>query len=403
MKGLKAGLILLLALALVPLGWAQVVIDYWHSQNTTEATLNSLVDDFNRSQPHYRVVPHYAGNYREAAIRLVAALGGGNPPVLFEPALTVFLRLVEEGSVLELSDLAETLPGEMVEDFFPPLWKYGEFAGERYGLPWSMSVPVLFYNASIFRQLGVEPPRTWQDFEAAAAKLTTRNTTGFIDASLALIFEMMVSTRGGSILTPDERPNFTSPEAIEALEMLKRLAERGHSIPRGFGELDQALIDFIRTKAMMAFATFSYLNQAERFSVPFELGVAPVPTNGSRAVPLTDTQLVVLRGASEEQRQGAFAFWKFLMEPENIRRWVEISYYLPLRRAALPLLAPWFEEDPQRRVALEALEHAIFRPRIGAYALWQEYLVEAIERAVRGGMDPAAALGEAERRALETR
>jgi sn-glycerol 3-phosphate transport system substrate-binding protein len=398
-----ARLACLLCFTFASFGTAQVAIEFWHSYNTTEETLHSLIEDFHRSQSAYRVVPRYAGNLQKAAIKLAAALASGNPPVLFEAEVTVFPRLVKEGAVLDLSDLMATLPQEIRQDFFPALWDYGEMNGIRYGLPWNMSIPVLFYNASIFRQFGLTPPRTWQEFEEAAARLTTRNTRGYIDVSAALIFEMMVSTRGGSIVSEDGQPNFTSPEAVEALSMMKRLAERGHSIAHSMTEVDQALIAFVRTKAMMAFAALSFLNQGSHFAVAFELGVAPVPTGGSLAVPLTGTQLVVLQGASEAERQGAFAFWTFMMEPENIRRWLEVSYDLPARRAVLPLLEAWYQEDPQRRLVLEGLDHAVMRPRIGAYAIWQGYLEEALERAVKGGMDPEAARAEAQRRALETR
>ncbi|CAN5637411.1 ABC transporter substrate-binding protein [soil metagenome] len=394
-------LLLVLGLALLSPGRAQTTLEYWHAHSgTPETVLNELIDAFNGSQPDYRVVPRYAGNYAESAIRLVAALSAGNPPVLYEAEVTVFSRLAEEGSVLELSDLVSALPEDMVADFYPALWDYGDLGG-RYGLPWNMSLPVLFYNASIFRQLGVTPPTTWEEFEAAAARLTTRNTRGFIDVSMAFIFETMVSTRGGSVVTEEGRPNFDSPEAVEALTMLRRLAERGDSIPRSFGELDLALIDFVRTKGMMAFATFSYFPQGERFNLAFEPGVAAVPANpGSLGVPLADTQMVILAGASEAQRQGAFAFWRFVVEPENQRRWVEASYFLPVRRSVVPLLADWYAEDPQRSVVLDSLEHATTRPRVGAYAVWQGYLEEALERAVRGQMSPEAALAEAQRRAL---
>jgi len=87
------------------------------------------------------------------------------------------------------------------------------------------------------------------------------------------------------------------------------------------------------------------------------------------------------------------------MELENLQTWIEASFYIPLRRSVLPLLEPWYAEDPHRRAALSQLEHAVPRPRVAAYATWQRYLEEAIERAIKGGMAPSEALAEAQRRA----
>lgn len=396
-------LLALLFFSLASFAPAQTTIEFWHSQDATESTVDALAEAFNQSQSDYRVVPLYTGGYGESAVRLVAALASGTQPALFDAEGTVLARLAEEGSLADLSELAATLPEETVADFFPVLWAYGDWEGARYGLPWNLSMPVLFYNASIFRSLGLTPPTTWEAFEAAAARLTTRNTTGYIDVAVAFSFEAMVSTRGGRLVGEDGQPTFTTPEAIDALSMLTRMAEQGHSIPRSFGQVDAALIDFARTKAMMAIASIAFWPQGERFSVAFDVAAAPVPTGVSNEVPVMGAELVTFKNSSAAERRGAFEFWKFLMEPENLKTWVEASYFLPVRRSALPLLEPWYEEDPSRRAALSQLENGILRPRTGAYAIWQGYLEEALEKAVRGQMSPEAALAEAQQRALESR
>jgi len=393
----------LLLFCLISLGEAQTTVPFWHSQDVTESTIQALADAFNTSQSEYVVDPRYVGNYQEGAIKLVAALGGADQPVLFDAEGTVFPRLVEEGALADLSDLSAALPEALVSDIYPAQWHYGELGGGRYGLPWDMSMPVLIYNATAFRQLGVTPPQTWDAFEAAAARLTTRQTEGYINVSAAFIFEMMVSTRGGSVVTAEGQPNLNAPEAVDALTMLKRIADAGNATLHSFAELDVALVDFVRTKGMMAFASLAFWPQGQRYSVAFEPAAAPVPTGVSDAVPLMGAQLVVLKSASEVQRQGAVAFWEFLMRPENLATWVKASYFLPARRAALPLLEPWYQEDPNRRVALEQLENAVPRPRVGAYVVWQGFLEEALEKSLRGGVPPEAALEEAQRRALESR
>lgn len=396
-------LMTLFLICLASFGKAQTTLEFWHSQDVTESTIQGFADAFNASQSDYRVAPRYVGSYQEGTIKLIAALGGSDPPVLFDAEGTIVSRLVDEGTLADLSDLTDALPEALVGDLYPALWNNGQFAGGRYGLPWDSSIPVLVYNASIFRQLGVAAPKTWDDFEVAAARLTTRQTEGYIHVSAAFIFEMMVSTRGGSVVTAEGEPNFDSPEAIEALAMLKRVADAGNATLRSFAELDVALVDFVRTKGMMAFASAAFWPQGQRYSVAFEPAIASVPTGGSSAVPLMGAQLVVLKRATEVQRRGAVAFWEFLMQPENQATWVKASYFLPSRRAALPLLEPWYQEDPSRRVSLEQLGNAISRPRVGAYAVWQGFLEEALEQTLKGGVPPEVALQAAQQRALASR
>ncbi len=386
---------------LFTIGQAQTIIEFWHSQNTTEALIQTFADEFNALQAEYRVVPSMTGNYQESAIKLVAALGSNSAPTLFDAELTVFAKLHDEGSLANLSTLTDTLPDDLTADIFPVLWSYGQFDDGRYGLPWNNSMPVLYYNKSVLDQRGVTPPATWGDFETAAEALTTRNTRGYIDVAGSFIFEAMVTTWGGSILTQDGQPNFASPEAVDALTMLQRMAQAKTSIPHGLNELDQALVDFARAKGMMAIASEAFFPQGERFSVAFDVAAAPVPVGPSPALPLVGAQLVIPKGTSEAEQQGAVAFWQFLLQPENVKRWVEASYFLPVRQSAVELLDPWYAEDPSRKTGLNQLANAVMRPRTGEYAVWQSYLAEAIERATKTGADPTTVLQEAQQRALE--
>jgi len=389
----------LLVLGIAPLADARTVIEFWHAQDATIPTIEALAEAFNAAQDDYQVLPRHTGSYRETALRLIAALGTPNAPVLVDAETTVLPRLAEEGAVLALDHWLAELPQELIEDIYPNLWAVGQLDGRRYGLPWHSSLPVLIYNASIFNQLGLAPPQSWEEFEALAGRLTTRHTAGYVVVAAAPIFEALVNSRGGRIVTAGGQPNFTSPAAIESLAMLQRLAERGHAQVRSFAQFEVAMIDFVRTRAMMSVAGLAFLPQGQRFAVAFELGLAPLPLAPGGSLPLMGGQLAVVRGASEAEQRGALAFWQFLLAPENLQTWIEASYFLPVRRAVVPLLAAWYEANPMARVGLEQLTYAAPRPQIAAYTVWQEYLEEALERSLLGGMAPEEALALAQRRA----
>jgi sn-glycerol 3-phosphate transport system substrate-binding protein len=65
------------------------------------------------------------------------------------------------------------------------------------------------------------------------------------------------------------------------------------------------------------------------------------------------------------------------MEPENLADWIEDSYYIPVRRAALPLLEDFYAEDPNRAAALAQLEVAVPRPRVPQFNAWRGLLDDA--------------------------
>ncbi len=397
-------LLVLLFLALAVPASAQVTVTFWHSMDGPAGeAIDRFAQAFNASQKEYRVEVRYAGDYREAETKLVAALRTGTAPTLFQAEIGFFPRLVAEGTLRPLDDLASGLEPGFVADFYPAPWKYGVVKGVRYGLPFNTSTPVLFYNADALRAKHLPVPGDWPTFESDAIKLTSRRSKGFIAILDSWIFEAMVTSRGGSLVTADGRPNFASPEAIDALEMLRRLVDKRAAIPRNLAESQFAQLDFVRTKGMMVFASIANWPAAEKYSFAFELGVAPVPHTAGGKVPMGGAELVVLKGASDEAAKGAFEFWKFLMKPENIVSWIEASYYVPLRKSVVPLLAKFYAENPYRKVAFEQISRAVPRPRVPQFAVWRDYLDEALEKSLKGRMDPKQALEEAQKKALEVK
>ena len=397
-------LLVLLLLALAVPASAQVTVTFWHSMDGPAGeAIDRFAQAFNASQKEYRVEVRYAGDYREAETKLVAALRTGTAPTLFQAEIGFFPRLVAEGTLRPLDDLISGLEPEFVTDFYPAPWKYGVVKGVRYGLPFNTSTPVLFYNADALRAKHLPVPGDWPTFESDAIKLTSRRSKGFIAILDSWIFEAMVTSRGGSLVTVDGRPNFDSPEAIDALEMLRRLVDKRAAIPRNLAESQFAQLDFVRTKGMMVFASIANWPAAEKYSFAFELGVAPVPHAAGGKVPMGGAELVVLKGASDEAAKGTFEFWKFLMKPENIVSWIEASYYVPLRKSVVPLLAKFYAENPYRKVAFEQISRAVPRPRVPQFAVWRDYLDEALEKSLKGRMDPKQALEEAQKKALEVK
>lgn len=390
-------------LGLLGMAWAQTTITFWHSMEAVEDTVRALAESFNAQQSDYRVEPRYVGSYSEAQTRLIAAFGSADEPVLFQAEIAFFPQLVADGAVQDLSDLVAELPQDFIDDFYPGLWAYGEIAGGRYGLPWNSSTPVMYYNANALEQAGVAVPTSWEEFAAAAAALTSRRAQGVVFVGDSWLFEMMVRSLGGELVLEDGTPNFESAEAIEALTLLQQLARQRQLAFYGSGEATPAILSFIRTRAHLAFASIANWPEVRRFAIGFDIGAAPVPMREGGSVPLGGAQLVVMRGASEAERAGAFAFWRFLMEPENLAKWIEASFYIPVRRAALPLLEDFYAADPNRAAALSQLELAVPRPRNPEFNAWRALIDEALERALRGNQAPEAALAEAQRRALEGR
>lgn len=390
-----------LIVLLAALGWAlaqrPVDIPFWHTAGPPgQEALEEMIREFNRQQRDYRIVPSFVGDYREGGLKLLAALRSGGAPVLFHAEISFLGRMVQDNVAQPLDGYLGNLPG----DFYPGFLEAGRLRGHTYGMPIGLSVPVFFYNADQFAAKGLRAPRTWDDVATAAKRLTTRAAKGYTVSSDIYSFVVLVMSRGGSIVNSQGRPDFTNPKVVESLEFLQNLVRKNIAQSRNIAEAQFSVADFLRTKTFMGIAPITLWPLIEsRTPIPFNLGVAAVPRSENGKVPLAGGTLVVLRGTSEQQARGAVAFWRFAMEPTNIAKWVKATYYMPMRRAAQPLLEDFYKEDPRRRLAFGQVEHASVWLQDPEFTIWYSYLEDALERALKGNANAKQVLEEAQRRA----
>lgn len=105
MRGLPA-LLPVLSLAL-----AQTVIPFWHTAGPPgDRVLEEAIRSFNAGQNAYRLEARYVGDYREAGVKLLAALRSGRPPALFHAELSFLPRLAKEGSPFPWTPTSRTCP-----------------------------------------------------------------------------------------------------------------------------------------------------------------------------------------------------------------------------------------------------------------------------------------------------
>lgn len=397
MKSLVATLALMLAAGAHA---APLRVTFWHylGADDQKAEIKRLADDFNRSQTRVQIVPTEVGDYKTLSVKTVAALRAGDLPDMAMVDNAFFTRLAVGGQLQPLDAFTKTLPKATAEDFYPVLWDYGIAGGKRYGLPWAASTLLLYYNSDALKAKGLTPPTTWEDFAKTARALSGRASKGAIFLTDAWQFASFVSSRGGNLITADQRPNFDSADAVNTLQYFYDLTRAGAIIPRGMDEVNFAILDFLRTKAFMVVAPTSVFPLANDYSVGFRPGVTTLPGRTLAG----EAQLVVFKNTNEAAARGAYDFWQYLTRPENVAAWVKASGYLPVRKSAVKHLGD-AAKSPVIAAGMEALERSFNLPRLVEFNDWRSYLEDALERSLKGGVEPRLALIEAQRLSLAVR
>ena len=151
---------------------------YWGA-GSEQAAIDALIAELNKEFPNSPITHKIVtGNNAEMRQALQLAFLGGNPPVAYQSGMGLDLKsFVDGGRLASIEDVWADVKGD---DVFPPgLQRALKFDGKPYGIPVNMAViSNVFYNKKIFAELGITPPTTWEEFDAAAAKIKAAGYAG---------------------------------------------------------------------------------------------------------------------------------------------------------------------------------------------------------------------------------
>src|SRR5690606_31123110 len=110
--------------------------------------------------------------------------------------------------------------------------------GTLYGIPNEIDVYALNYNKRLFEEAGItEAPKTWDEFLAAAEKLTDKSKGqqgfGLINSWAAGVlhpFASLLVSNGGDLVV-DGKPTLDSEQARQTFELYEKLISSGYSDP----------------------------------------------------------------------------------------------------------------------------------------------------------------------------
>ena len=327
--------------------------------------MNSLCEQYNAEHEGVIVEPIFAGDYVQTMQRTLTSSKAGNPPDLALLTSADVWTAVDEGIILPLQPFIDAEGEGFLDRFFPGMLEDSKVAGEFYAIPFQKSTPIFYYNKDMFREAGLDPevaPKNWAELEEYAAKLTTADRYGLevpIDQWLMSIFIMQ---NGGEINNIEGTETYLdSPEAIEAMEYLLSLVQKGYMpAKRLFGDSSS---DFVAGKTAMMYNSTGSLAFV-RDSASFDWGVAFLPMGKERIVATGGGQFVISNGTSPARQQAAWDFAKWMTEPEQTAKWSIGSGFIAVSPEAfeLPEMVEYTNALPQAIVARDQLQYAVGEP-----------------------------------------
>src|SRR5260370_21383976 len=201
-------------------GGGAVTINFWDmawGNNSYFDVGNQMVKDFNNSHKGITVV--YRGTpWANWYQTFTTAMGCGTQPDISTGASFMGAQFSGANDVLPLDDLVdEVKKNGQYNDYLPGVFAPMLYKGHTITWPWAIDIRIPFYRTDLFQQAGVQVPTTWDEWRAAAKKLSGNGKYGIVDSGADNLTEHMLETlminNGGRLFTPGKNLDF-SPHSL---------------------------------------------------------------------------------------------------------------------------------------------------------------------------------------------
>lgn len=408
------------AVAFASPAYAVTEIMWWHAMSgELGRQLEKLAADFNASQPEYRIVPSYKGNYTETVTASIFAFRSRSQPAIVQVnEIATATMMAARGAIYPVFELMR----KEAEPFSPAAYLpavtgyYADVAGNMLSFPFNASTPILYYNKDMFRAAGLNPevaPKTWPEVGAAAKRLRgagnvcglTTSWPSWINVeNFSAFHNLPISTKANGFDGLDAELNFNNPPMVRHIAQLAEwqttkafdYSGRAQSAEPRFQKAECGI--FIGSSATRADIKANSKFEVGYGMMPYWPDVEGAPQNTI----IGGATLWVLRDRPRQEYKGVAKFFGFLSKPEVQAAWHQNTGYLPVTRAAFDLTRAqgFYDRDPGAAISIEQIT---LKPptensrgiRLGSFVLIRDVIDDELEQAFSGKKSAQAALDAA--------
>ncbi|MEL7347578.1 MAG: extracellular solute-binding protein [Pseudomonadota bacterium] len=329
-----------------------------------DVTYEAILPKFYEAHPNIEIKMRATyESYEDGTNTILREAVAGTLPDVTMQGLNRQAILVEKGIAKSLEPFIAAEADFAKDGYHKAMLDLGTFEGSVHGLPFSISLPVGYYNMDLMAQAGIESaedfPKTWDEVIATCQKLREAgvdnpifwgwNITGnwFLQA---LMWSQGEATVEGTDVRIDSEAGLT---ALNTMQGIFDGCEMQNL------EWKAALASFSAGEIAMMYWSTSALGAVERAQGDFALMTAEFP--GIAAAPQglpAGGNSAMLVSASEDPAvlDAAWKWLKFITSGEGAADVARTTGYMPPNQAANEIiLADFYKNNPNKETAVRQL------------------------------------------------
>lgn len=304
----------------------RVEIEFFQSKSEAKDIFNKLIDKFNSEQSEIRVTQVNPPDAE--TILKTRVVKNDEPDVLGIGAGDTFRVLSQSGIFIDFSGnpLLQSINPTYVKQLTDIT-----AVDKVTGIPFATNAAGVIYNKTLFKQMGLSAPKTWDELIAVAEKINQAGKIPFYhtykDAWTTLIpFNSLASNLAGIDFLLKRREGRTTFSAAypEVADKLLELLNYGHrdNFGKTYADGNQAMA---RGDAYMYLQGIWAIPEIKKANPDIDLGFFPLPVSNdpdkNRMVSGVDTLLTISEDSKHVNE--AQAFIAFLLRPDNVAAYLE--------------------------------------------------------------------------------
>ena len=326
-----------------------------------DVTYEAMMPAFNAAHPNIEVKFRATyESYEDGTNTILREAVAGNLPDVTMQGLNRQQPLVDKNIAQSLEPFIAQETDFEKDGYHQAMLSLSTFDDKVYGLPFSISLPVGYYNMDILRAGGIEElPQTWDDVIAACETMKANGIDNPIFWGWNITGNWFVQAllwSQDSAIVKDGRVTLDSPETLAALEQMQEIFTKCDMQNL---EWKAALSSFSAGDIGMMFWSTSALGAVERSQGDFELVTGPFPGMGGKPMGLpAGGNAAMLTSTSDDPavREAAWTFLKYITSGEGAAEVAKTTGYMPPNRAANEIiLADFYEQNPNKQTAVDQL------------------------------------------------
>ena len=326
-----------------------------------DVTYEAMMPAFNAAHPNIEVKFRATyESYEDGTNTILREAVAGNLPDVTMQGLNRQQPLIDKNIAQSLEPFIAQEADFEKDGYHQAMLSLSTFNDEVYGLPFSISLPVGYYNMDILRAGGIEElPQTWDDVIAACETMKANGIDNPIFWGWNITGNWFVQAllwSQDSAIVKDGRVTLDSPETLAALEQMQEIFTKCDMQNL---EWKAALSSFSAGDIGMMFWSTSALGAVERSQGDFELVTGPFPGMGGKPMGLpAGGNAAMLTSTSDDPavREAAWTFLKYITSGDGAAEVAKTTGYMPPNRAANEIiLADFYEQNPNKQTAVDQL------------------------------------------------